>query len=506
MVADMKVGARSFWYVLEAAAVVFTLWAVPAPAAETVTAPTTKIQAPTIQTPPMTAVDAPTAVAQGEDQIQEKRYTIEVSKGRLLRLASPASAVIAADPTVADVQVLSPLLVYVNGKAVGETTILAVDSKDNEILHAVVTVTHNISKLNEAVKAMMPDAKVSFQSVDSALVMNGDVESPMQADQIRRLATPFIKANQTLVNMLHPLGSNQVMLKVKVAEVDRTATKNFGISLQNISSASSFTFGILQGRGFLNNGTVSQSTTANTIFGTYNTANNSLNGVIDALEDNGLVTTLAEPTLTTQSGQAASFLAGGEIPVPSVTGSGSTAQVSVAYQPFGVSVNFTPVVLSKDRISMQVAPEVSSLSTTGQIQDAGFTIPGLQTRKASTTVELGSGQSFVIAGLLQNDHSNDISKFPFLGDVPVLGALFRSTQFQHNQTELVIIVTPYIVGAVNSKEALRDPTQGMIPSSDAERILLGRLYKQQPPTPDTDVDSPVADKPHLYGAAGYVLK
>lgn len=443
----------------------------------------------------------------------EKDYTIEASKGKLLRLPSPASAVIAADPAVADVQVLSPSLVYVSGKSVGETMILAVDSHDNEVMQATVTVIHNISKLNAAVKSILPDAKVKFQSVDSALVMNGDVDTPMQADEIKRLATPFVKSNQTLINMLHPLGSNQVMLKVKIAEVDRSQLKTFGISLQNITTPNNFMFGILNGRSILSTtnefkpGALlpTQSGTAGTIFGSYNDRGNNFNSVIDALEDNGLVATLAEPTLTTQSGQPASFLAGGQIPVPSVTGSAGSQQVSVTYQPYGVSLNFTPVVLSKDRISMLVAPSVSSLTTTGEIQDAGFTIPALQTRQASTTVELASGQSFIIGGLLQNDHTNDVTKFPFLGDLPVLGALFRSTSFQHNQTELVIIVTPYIVEGVNSRQAMRDPTQGFVEASDAERILMGKLYKDIPAENEAEA-LPVADKPHLQGPAGYILK
>lgn len=439
----------------------------------------------------------------------ERHYSLEASKGRLIHLQSPASAVIASDPTIADVQVISPTLVYVNGKAVGETSIIAVDSKDNEILRATVAVTNNLSKLSSTVRAMIPGSRVTFQSVDGALVMHGDVDSPLQADDVKRLATPFLKPNQALVNMLRPLGSNQVMLRVKVAEVDRTELKRFGISLQNLSTPTSFLFGILQGRNILDptTGAITRNGTDETLYAGYHNANNNINGVIDALEDNGLVTTLAEPTLTAQSGQTASFLAGGEFPVPSVTGTGSTQQISVNYQPYGVSLSFTPTVLSKDRISMTVAPEVSSISQTGAVVDAGFNIPALQTRKASTSVELGSGQSFAIAGLLENDRSNDVTKFPFLGDLPVLGALFRSNQFQHNQTELVIIVTPYIVGAVNDPKLLRDPTQGLQLPSDAERVLLGKLYKEHPAVDsDTPDAPPTGDAPRLHGDAGYVLK
>jgi pilus assembly protein CpaC len=286
-----------------------------------------------------------------------------------------------------------------------------------------------------------------------------------------------------------------------VAEVNRNELKRFGISLQNLANSGTFSYGVFTGR------TIVDTTAANPlprngtdgeILTSFNDGQNTLNGVIDALEDNGLVTTLAEPTLTTQSGQSASFLAGGQIPIPVVTGTGASAQVSITYEPYGVSLGFVPLVLSKDRINLTVAPEVSALSQTGAVQTAGFNIPALLTRKASTTVELGSGQSFAIAGLISNDRSNDITKFPFLGDVPVLGTLFRSSQFQHNQTELVIIVTPYIVGGVDNAKALHDPTQGLVMSSDVERILMGKLYK----------DMPVGyteENLHLHGA-GYQLK
>lgn len=455
------------------------------------------------------AVPARSALAQ-EEIGYEQNYSIEVSKGKLVKLSSPASAVIAADPTIADVQVISPTLVYINGKAIGETTVFAVDSTDKEILRAVINVTNNLSKLNKAVKALVPDANVSFQSVDGALVMKGEVDSPLQAEDVKRLATSFTKSNQTLVNMLKPLGSNQVMLKVKIAEVNRTELKRFGINLQNLSNMSNFAFGLLRGRQILDATTraLTRNGTDNTIFTQFNDGQNDINAVIDALEDNNLVSTLAEPTLTTQSGQPASFLAGGQFPVPVVTGSGTSAQVSITYQPFGVSLAFTPVVLSKERISLLVAPEVSSLSQTGAVTNAGFNIPALQTRRASTTVELGSGQSFAIAGLLQNDRSNYINKFPFLGDMPVLGALFRSRQFQHNQTELVIIVTPYIVDAVNDPDALHDPTQGLALANEAESLLLGKLYKDTPKggNEEPQAEPVAAERPRLYGKAGHILK
>lgn len=437
----------------------------------------------------------------------QQYFTIEMSKGKLVHLSSAASSVIAADPTIADVQVISPTLIYINAKNVGETTVFAVDSKDNEILRSMVTVTHNLSKLNSIVKDIIPDSKVQFKSVDNALVIDGDVDSPLQEEEVRKLATPFVKNGQTLVNMMHPLGSNQVMLKVRVAEVDRTEMKNFGISLQNLSNAGNFAFGILNGRlnttGVVTPGTLTGSgTTGGTLFGSFTDGSNTINGVIDALEADGLVSTLDEPTLTTQSGQPASFLEGGQIPIPVISGSGASATVGIQYEPYGVSLSFVPVVLSKDRINLTVAPTVSALSQTGAINNGTFSIPALTTRQASTTVELGSGQSFAIAGLIENDRNNNINKFPFLGDIPVLGTLFRSNQFQHNQTELVIIVTPYIVDGVDDAKKLHDPTQGLVMASDAERILLGKLWHEEP----AGIYSTDSESPHLMGVAGYQLK
>ncbi|MDE3059707.1 MAG: type II and III secretion system protein family protein, partial [Pseudomonadota bacterium] len=228
-----------------------------------------------------------------------------------------------------------------------------------------------------------------------------------------------------------------------------------------------------------------------------------LSGLIDALETQGLATILAEPTLSTTSGQAASFLAGGQFPVPVVQPSGSGTTYTIQYQPFGVSLKFTPVVMSHDRISLTVNPDVSTLDFSNPIQVSGITYPIIDTRQASAVVELGSGDSFMLAGLLQSDVSNTVNKFPGLGDLPVLGALFRSTQFQNNQTELVILVTPYIVHPVADGSKLQTPLDGYKPPSDLERLLLGNLYQQQPMKKDKD-EKPAM--PELHGAGGFILE
>ena len=436
--------------------------------------------------------------------------SLEINKGKLVRLSSPASAVIIADPAIADVQVVSPTLVYLNARAVGETTIFAVDAKDNEVLNKVVTVTHNLSKLERTVKSLMPNAQIKFRSMDNALVMDGNANSPMEVESIRRIAAPFLQGNQTLINMIKSNGSDQVTLMVKIAEVQRSQLKRFGIHLENVISRGSFVYGLAQGRDVVDAaGSFIRNGTDNSVGIGFDTPNASVNGIIDALEDQGVVSVLAEPNLTAISGQPASFLAGGEFPIPVA---GQDGQVTIEYRPYGVSLAFTPTILSRDKISLTVTPEVSSLTQVGSVQTSGFNIPAVTTRRANTTIELGSGQSFAIAGLLQNDRSNNVSKFPALGDLPILGALFRSNQFQNDQTELVIIVTPVIVSPVNEQEALKDPVEGIEMPNDLERILLGKLYREQG-RDDADLASaePSAGEnsselPRLHGKAGYILK
>lgn len=427
-------------------------------------------------------------------------YTVEVNKGKLLHLSHSASSVIVADPDIADVQVVSPSVIYINGKKTGETSILAVDTQNNEILNATVTVTHNISKLNKALKTMMPDADVQLSSVDGALVMNGTAESPLEAEEIKRIATPFLKQSETLVNMLKTRNADQVMLKVRVAEVSRDELKRFGINLQALLSAGNFVFNIADGRDIRNSTTGALTRNANdsSLFGSFSDGTQSIDSVIDALQTDGLITILAEPNLTTTSGKAASFLAGGEFPVPVVNDS----SVSIDYKSYGVSLNFTPVVMSRDRISLMVGPEVSTLSTSGQIVASGFQIPALITRRAQTTVEMASGQTFAIAGLLQNNSNNDIHKFPGLGDLPVLGALFRSSEFQHNQTELVILVTPYIVKGMKQQDA-KTPVDDYVPASDGEIILQGKLFHEIVKPKALSAQSGGVS---LHGPVGYVLK
>lgn len=410
---------------------------------------------------------------------------VEVNKGKPIQLNAPASSIAIANPAIADVQVVSPRLLFVNGIGAGETSIIAVDAGDNVILQGTVSVSHNISRFDRALQDIAPGSKVTATTADNAIILKGKVDSPVVAEQMQRLAAGFLQGEgQSVINLLDTAGSDQVMLKVRIVEVARNELKRFGINWESIVNTGNFVFGLGQGRDFLDGtGTVIRDIDGdNSLLIGASGSDYSINAVIDALEEDGLVSVLAEPNLTTRSGMQASFLAGGEIPIPV---SGEEDTVTIEYREFGVSLQFTPVVLSKDKISLTVLPEVSALDYNNGVDANDFTIPALTTRRAQTTVDLGSGQTFAVAGLLRNDQSNQISKFPILGDVPILGALFRSSEFQNNQTELVILVTPYIVKPVDDASKLATPLDGYVPATDAERILLGKLSGSEEEYPDS---------------------
>lgn len=442
---------------------------------------------------------------------------VEINKGTPVHLSAPAASVAIADPAIADVQVISPRLVMVAGRGVGETSIIAVDTQDNVILQSTVNVSHNLSRLSRAMKEVDPSAEIVASSADNAIVLKGKVDSPTMSEKMMRLATGFLSSErQQIINMVDTSGSDQVMLKVKVVELQRSELKRFGINWESIIRTGSFVFGLGQGRDFIGN-TIDAAGNANSfdraptgensLLASFNGRNANLNTMIDALEADGLVSVLAEPSLTTRSGQKAEFLAGGEIPIP-VQGDNNT--VTISYRQFGVSLQFTPIVLSKDKISLTVLPEVSALSEDNRVSTtSGVSVPSITTRRASTTVDLGTGQTFAVAGLLRNDNSNSVSKFPVLGDVPVLGTLFRSTQFRNNQTELVILVTPYIVKPVDDPNKLATPVDGMKPATDFERILLGRLTGETAMLPDSakpEPDSPAAVFSGVGGNAGFLIR
>ena len=468
---------------------------------------------------------APVAAAPKVVSTAGAPLSIEVGKGQLIHLDHPVDSVFVADPDVADVQVKSPTLIYIFGKAGGQTTLYAVGENDQVVLNLGVRVGYDVGSIQEAIHKMAPHSAVSVSSIDDSLVLQGTVYSVAEGDDIRRVVLHFLPDPKQLVNKMRVDAPNEVQLRVRVAEVSRNIIKELGINWESMIGAGNFVFGLATGHAVLNalpvagasvlnnfntRTAVPQATsldTVNNLSAGFNAGNTNLNALIDALDKQGLVTVLAEPNLSAVSGEPASFLAGGEFPVPVPQASSVTGipQITIEWKKFGVSLNFVATIDVNNRISIHVQPEVSQLSSQGAVVISGIQVPALTVRRAETTIDVASGQSFAIAGLLQNNVNQTVNKFPWLGDVPVLGALFRSDTFLRNESELVIIVTPYIVHPVPTAARLQTPVDGYIPSTDGQLLSNGQEYQQQ--TGPRRPQAPVTGSGNgLIGPVGFELE
>ena len=416
-------------------------------------------------------------------------------KGVLVRLPRPASTIFIADPAVADVSVQTPSILYVKAVHPGETALYALDSGQQVLLSAPVRVTQDLGRLRRALHALVPGADIRVGSVDNSIVLTGAVASAAAAEKVRTLAARIAgETNSPIINRMVVTTPNQVYLRVKVAEVNRTVLKELGIDWSKLAGNIRFATPV--------NPTAAQNAASFLQFGLGGHNAHTL-ATLTALESEGLLTTLAEPNLTAMSGHPASFLAGGVfyIAVPQPSSNGTTPFVTAQPQNYGVQLQFTPTVIDADHVSLTVRPEVSELTTQGQVTIDGTTIPGLSVRRAETTVELASGDSFALAGLLQNNVTQLLSKFPGLGDIPILGQLFRSRSYQRNETELVIIVTVYLVKP--SQTRLAGPTDGFAPPHEAQQIVGGDLYRQRLPAAASGPLMP--DGRGLVGPVGFRL-
>jgi len=438
----------------------------------------------------------------------ERELTLDVSRGQLINLAQPASSVFVADPAIAGVQVPSDRQIFVFGKKTGQTTLFVLGDDGKQIASMTIVIKTPVADAQSAVDAAVPDAGHIWGSANGA-ALRGNMATPESGYVAAHTASANL-GEVKLQNDAKILTSAQVTLRVRIAEVNRTVLKALGFNWNNAIKAGQFSFGQIIGRQAFSGGAfVPNSTAAGSVTVTGSAGGFSTQAVIDAAADEGLVTLLAEPTLTALSGEQASFLAGGEFPVPVAQpgGVGTAATITVDYKQFGVSLAFVPTVVAANRISLHVKPEVSQLELTtggGAVEISGFTIPGLTVRRAETTIELGSGESFAIAGLLQNTTNSQLTKFPGLGDLPILGPLFRSTSFQRNETELVVIVTPYITEPVADPHALRLPTDGLAPPNDIDLILRGRVSARNMLSVNGAAAS--IDAPHLAGDAGFDIE
>jgi pilus assembly protein CpaC len=419
--------------------------------------------------------------------------TLAVGAGSLLHLPRPAATVFIADPTIADVQVPNPAAVFVLGKKAGTTTVYALDASGGTLLRRTIVVVHNLDALQQILAQRFPSLHLDLKSAPGSLMVSGSVPNAAVVAAVTETLQGYLDHSEKLINQLTLSSPTQVNLRVRIAEVQRTVLQQIGVNWWAMGSYG----GLMSGRQLLN-----YSTTPTTWQLPSNSGfmaligSESHGGVLDLLDQESLVTTLAEPNLTAVSGETASFLAGGEYPIPVAQSSGSSSgnnTITVQYKDFGVGLNFTPTVTASDRISLKVRPEVSELDSNNSVTTGGVTIPGLSVRRVETTVELGSGESFVIGGLLQNTSRNVLSQMPGLGNLPILGRLFSSTDYQNSKSELVVIVTPYLVRPVGPGQ-LQTPQDHLYNPSQVEQVLQRQAH----------IDPYNSNGPRLSGSAGFV--
>jgi pilus assembly protein CpaC len=445
----------------------------------------------------MSALLATSAMA----QVGSYELDVSAGKSQVLETPAPYTDVMIGDAKIADVVPLTRHSVYVVGKSVGATS-LSIYGPGKRLLEAVnVVVEPDVQTLQSRLRQLVPDEKdVAIHTSNGSLVLSGTVSSPAALHQISELAETLDPGK--VVNMLGVEGTQQVQLEVRFVEMERTVAKALSINVNRTSTSGNPLFQFSSGGQNLGNIAGSPGFAALSFL----TPDGNLTVALDALEAKGVVKTLAEPTLVAMSGDTASFLAGGEIPIPApqATSAGQNI-ITVTYQEFGISLAFTPTILKDGMINLVVKPEVSSLDPAFNVVASGFTIPGIKVRRASTTVELRDGESFTIAGLLSDTYQNSVNAFPVLGDIPVLGTLFRSPNFQSDKTELVIVITPHLVTARRGPVAL--PTDHFTPPSDYELFLFGMLAGQgaQVRPEDRALMSQDPTKGGVEGPYGHVL-
>ncbi len=436
--------------------------------------------APSLARGPVTT--PPSSFAKIDEGGAGQAISLTTTKVRQLTMPVDVRDVVLADPTVADVLIKTPRLIYLVGNKVGDTNAVFLDAAGRQVLKLDIRVDRDLAALRSALRQLVPGTDIKVAALGSDLVMSGDVPSAVSAEQARQLARRFVEKDESLVNMMKITGSQQVVIRVKVAELERKVTKQLGVDFLSNHGVDYLARGNTRatlGTGGARNITTSASLAVNAagIFSKPFAVGKILFGgfltTIEALEQNQLLKILAEPNLTALSGEPANFLAGGEFPAAS--GVDSNGNPTITYKSFGVSLAFTPVVLANGRISLRISTEVSELTDEGSITVGTWVMPGLAVRRAQTTVEIPSGGSLMLGGLLRNDVANKAQGVPGLKDIPVLGALFRSNDFLRGETELVVIATPYIVRPTDPA-GLAAPTDGFAPASDLDMYFMNGLY------------------------------
>jgi pilus assembly protein CpaC len=406
---------------------------------------------------------------------------LEVGSGRTMTLATPAANVFVADPKVAEVRPATADTLFIFGVGPGRTNVVAMDAAGHLLGDYRVVVSPSsfaAGQAQAAVAAAVPGTHVTVRAQPKGMLLTGEVATPEEAARALAIARGFLSGDQTIEDQIGVRSSVQVSLQVKITEMSRSVTNTLGVNWQALGTIGRS--GVLPWTNLVVNTPTTVACAAGTLL-SIACSGASIDGVISALVQENLARILAEPNLTAMSGQPATFLAGGEFPIPVGQQNG---EVTITFKQYGVKLTFVPTVLSSGRINLHVNPEVSQLTQQGAVQltagNSTIQVPALTVRRAETTVEVGSGESFAIAGLLLDDIQDSPSGLPFLSKIPVLGALFRSDNYQRQETELVVLVTPYIVHPVADPSALQYPGEHYEPPSDLQRILLLRQAAGQP--------------------------
>ncbi len=437
----------------------------------------------------------PQSIQIAASDVGSRAVALGVSKSLVIDLPRDIKDVLVADPTIANAVIRSSRRAYIIGIKQGQTNVFFFDAQGKQIIGLDIAVMRDLNGIRAALKHVLPDDDITVEGIGDAVVLSGSVASPEEAQQAYDMASHLVEAMTSfgtiasgsasrVVNALVVRGRDEVMLKVTVAEVERDVVKQLGV---NLSGSLGYGTAVLNFNNTNPFSAYGQPLTGSQIQGQFK----SITATLQAMEQAGVIHTLAEPNLTAISGETATFVAGGEFPVlngfscsssSSTPGAPSTCQPSIDFKKFGVSLNFTPVVLSEGRISLKVMTEVSDLSTQNELTivepgtQVAVTIPSIRTRRADTTVEIPSGGALAMAGMIQDSTKHNVNGLPGLAELPVLGPLFRSNDYINQRTELMILVTPYVVRPVAQKD-LSKPDDGFADPSDPAQVLLSRFNR-----------------------------
>jgi pilus assembly protein CpaC len=426
---------------------------------------------------------SPPQVENADNSAITRHISMGVGKSVIVDLPQDAAEIFVGNPKVANAVVRSARKLYIIGIDNGQTTVFALDAQGQQIAALEISIGRDVGELQEILRAALPNSDIVTQTVNDTIILNGEVDSPEEAQRAADIAEGFVKDLGTgtanpenlVVNSLIIRGRDQVMLKVSVAEIRRDIAKQLGLT--------SATWGpFMQYNPFGINGTIATSASGQTTGITLSNPSDTVSATLQAFERDGVSHTLAEPTVAAVSGESAKFTVGGQVPIPSAPVCATNGTVTncspggATYQPYGITLNFAPIVLSEGRILLHLATEVTELDYQTAVTIQGVVVPGLRTRKNETTVEIPSGGSIASAGLLESTTQQVINGLPGLMNLPILGTLFRSRDYQKEETELMIVVTPYLVKAT-SAASLPKPDDGFADSSDPQAWLLGRINR-----------------------------